>query len=181
MSEESENPKKIYLQSIKFDVFMQIVEKINLIDSLYMYSMPTHIKAYEGDVNKLTSPIFSFYENEDEKWRVNLTRGVEAQVTKDSFSFQDKRIVDCRVCLCMPITNSIILVPGDESIKLGWDCSKIVQFTNLVSLTPRLLRLLDMVNEDDPEKHHIGIDYEIVETSSENPDSIESIAESVEK
>ena len=69
MSDENlnEEKQKIYLQSINYETLLKIVKDVNIVDTIYMYSMPNHIKTYAKDVEKTTQTIFSFFENEDER------------------------------------------------------------------------------------------------------------------
>ena len=160
-----EENKKLYIQSVSFETFLKIVNGTDLVDMLYLYNMPNHIKSYAKDVENTAQSIFSIYENEDELWRVKKYRGMDIEVDDKSLKFQNSTIVDAELVLCLPIINSIIIVPGPESIKLGWDVTKILQLTNLVSLTPMLLRMTDVLDEDNPPNHKISISYEVIEKS----------------
>ena len=86
-------------------------------------------------------------------------------VSNDEYIIFDgnNKILDADLCICMPIVNSIFVIPGPESIKSGWDVTKIVQFTNLISLTPMLLRLTDVEDEENPPNHKISVSYEVIE------------------
>ena len=163
MSEEDKD--KLYIQSVTFDTFLKIINGTDLVDMLYMYNMPNHIKSYAKDVENTAKTIFSIYENEDELWRVKKYRGVDIEVTDKFLKFQNSSIVDAELILCLPIINSIIVVPGPESIKLGWDVTKILQLTNLISLTPMLLRMTDMMDEENPPNHKISVSYEVIDKS----------------
>ena len=156
--------KKVYLQSISFETLLKIVNGTDRIGSLYMFSMPNHIKSYTSDVEKTTQSIFSIFENEDERWRIKAKSNVDI-VSNDEYIIFDgnNKILDADLCICMPIVNSIFVIPGPESIKSGWDVTKIVQFTNLISLTPMLLRLTDVEDEENPPNHKISVSYEVIE------------------
>lgn len=162
--ENVEETKKIYLQSISYDTFLKIIHNVNLVDSIYMYSMSNHIKNYSNNVEETVQTIFSYYENEDEKWRIANMRQVELTINSDEeiVNFGGTRICDAALCICMPITNSIILVPGQKSIENGWDVTKIVQFTNMISMTPMLLKLMDVEDEENPPNHKISVSYEVI-------------------
>lgn len=158
----NEEKQKIYLQSINYETLLKIVKDVNIVDTMYIYSMPNHIKTYAKDVEKTTQTIFSFFENEDERWRATNMKRVDFAVNEDTLCFGGMRIVDVDLCICMPITNSIIVIPGPETIKLGWDVTKIIQFSNMISLTPMLLRLTDMEDEENPPKHKVAVTYEVI-------------------
>lgn len=164
MSSEQKNDK-LYIQSVSFETFLKIINGTDIVDMLYMYNMPNHIKTYASDVENTAQSIFSIYENEDELWRVKKYRGVDIEVDDKSLKYQNSIIVDADLVLCLPIINSIIVIPGPESIKLGWDVTKILQLTNLISLTPMLLRMTDVLDEDNPPNHKISISYEVVDKS----------------
>lgn len=167
MNEENNSEgeiKKVYLQSISFETLLKIVKGTDKIGSLYMFSMPNHIKTYISDVEKTTQSIFSIFENEDERWRVKSASNVDIKSNDESIVFgPNNTILDADLCICMPIVNSIFIIPGPKSIEAGWDVTKIVQFTNLVSLTPMLLRLTDVEDEENPPNHKISVSYEVLE------------------
>ena len=162
-NDSQEEIKKFYIQSVNFETFMRIVAEVNMADSIYLYNMPNHIKTYAKDVNETTKAIFNIFENEDEKWRAKAAKNVQIQISESGISFSNMNIVDCEMCLCMPIINSIILIPGPKSIEMGWDVTKIVQFSNLISMTPMLLRLTDVEDENNSSNHKISVSYEVIE------------------
>ena len=164
MSEETKenDVKKIYLQSINYETLLKIVQDVNVVETIYLYSMPNHIKTYAKNVENTVQTIFSFFENEDDRWRATNMKHVDFSVNSESINFGGLKIVDIDLCICMPITNSIIIIPGQESIKLGWDVTKVIQLSNMISLTPMLLRLTDMEDEENPPNHKISVSYEVI-------------------
>lgn len=161
--ESQDDIKRFYIQSINFETFLKIVAEVNMVDSVYLYNMPNHIKSYSKNVDETTKALFSIFENEDEKWRVKAAKQVQMDVGENGITFSNYNIVDSDLCLCMPIINSIVLIPGPKSIENGWDVTKIVQFTNMVSMTPMLLRLTDVEDSENPSNHKISVSYEVIE------------------
>lgn len=156
---------KFYIQSVSFDTFLKIVKDVNLIGTAYFYSMPNHIKTYAKDVEGTTQSIFSIFENEDERWRVKSIKQLHTNVTENSIQFGDFTILDSDLCLCMPMINSIVLLPGQKSIENGWDVTKIVLLSSMISMTPMLLRLTDIEDEENPPNHKISVSYETISQS----------------
>ena len=69
--------------------------------------------------------------------------------------------------ICIPAINSIIIIPdGESTYKGNKEYTKIVQLTNCIAVTPLLIKLIDVPNEDEnKQKYSLGMRMEIITTS----------------
>ena len=125
--------------------------------------MPKKAESYASDGFKMLEEINKFGESEDESWRISLEVDVKISFENDKLIIGDWIVEKSLLNICIPTINSIIIIPSTESTYKGnKEYTKIIQLTNCISVTPLLIKLLDIPMEEDENKFKLGMNMEII-------------------
>lgn len=125
--------------------------------------MPKKAESYADDGFNMLEEINKFGETEDESWRISLEVDVKISFENDKLIIGDWIVEKSLLNICIPTINSIIIIPSTESTYKGnKEYTKIIQLTNCISVTPLLIKLLDIPMEEDENKFKLGMNMEII-------------------
>jgi hypothetical protein len=150
MSNEQEVTEVPVLE-VEFAKFLQICEKINIVDSCKFFSMPDHSKKYSERATMPVSELMTMlldFETEENSWRVNQKTVVDLATQGDKIIIGDKTLFDSNRIIIISRLNSAYIVPGERSIKEGgFMPNEIVKLSNFFSSQLFLLRFSDVPDE----------------------------------
>ena len=150
MSDEQEVTEVPVLE-IDFAKFLQICEKINIVDSCKFFSMPDHAKKYSDrtimPISELMTMLLDF-EKEENSWRAVQKTVQDLNAVDGKIIIGDKILFDSNRVIIISRLNSAYIVPGERSIKEGgFMPNEIVKLSNLISSQLFLLRFSDVPDE----------------------------------
>lgn len=159
---------------VEFDKFIEISEKINLVDSLSLISMANHVKDYS---NREKYPIVDLVnellecQKEENNWRISNHTVVEYQNNENKIQFLDKTICDAGRIIIISKMNTVFIVPGEKSIKEG-NCqpNQIIKLTNLISSQLFLMKFRD-IKQEDGDGFDLRVEYALISKKSEANDA----------
>lgn len=171
-----ENVKEegMFVHQVEWDVIEQLISNANNVNKLFTYTMPKKAESYAKDGFKLLEEINKYGEDEEESWRIGLETNVQMSYEDGKLKVGDWEINKSLLNICIPAINSIIIIPdGESTYKGNKEYTKIVQLTNCIAVTPLLIKLIDVPNEDEnKQKYSLGMRMEII-TASETTENEE--------
>ena len=94
---ETDEMIEVPVLELEFENFIEICKKINLVDSITIFSMPNHIKTYSNREEKPVSDLVMElldYQKEENAWRLKVHKVQELSVIDNAIKFLDKTIFD---------------------------------------------------------------------------------------
>lgn len=160
---ETKSEESMYVHQVDWDVIKEIIAKATVVNKLFTYTMPKKAESYAADGFNMLEEINKFGESEDESWRISLEVDVKISFENDKLIIGDWIVEKSLLNICIPTINSIIIIPSTESTYKGnKEYTKIIQLTNCISVTPLLIKLLDIPMEEDENKFKLGMNMEII-------------------
>lgn len=136
---------------VEFAKFLQICEKINIVDSCKFFSMPDHSKKYSDRATMPISELMTMlldFEKEENSWRAVQKTVQDLNAVDGKIIIGDKILFDSNRVIIISRLNSAYIVPGERSIKEGgFMPNEIVKLSNLISSQLFLLRFSDVPDE----------------------------------
>ena len=172
MSDEvvKEENTTMYVHQIDFETLRSILSKANQVNRLYTFNMPNKAISYSNSGFELVQLLNSYIDT-DESWRIGREHSIPMSIVEETIKVGEWEIRGTAMVMCIPKINSIIVIPDETSTyRGGKEPTKIIQLVNCISISPLLLRLGDIQDENDPEKYRLSIGYElIVPNANEEP------------
>lgn len=149
---DNQDTIEVPVLEIEFAKFLQICERVNIIDSCLFFSMPNHSRDYANrekiNVADLVNTLLDF-EKEENSWRVTKKTVVDLTQGEKSIIIGDKTLLDSDRVIIISKMNSAYIIPGEKSIKEGGFLpNEIVKLTNMISSQLFLLRFNDIPDEE---------------------------------
>lgn len=137
---------------LDFNKFLEISQKINLVDSITLFSMPNHLKSYSDrnivSVGDLIMELIE-YQKEENKWRLEEFKVEQFSIENNSIKVINRTISDAYRIIIVSKMNSVFIIPGEESIKKGnCQANQIIKLSNLISSQLFLLVFNDVKSEE---------------------------------
>ena len=154
---------------VEFDKFIEITQRINLIDSIKLISMPNHIKTYsnrdECHIIDLVNGLLE-YQKEENSWRIEEHKVVEYANNENNVQFLDKTIFGAERVIIISKMNSAFIIPDEKSIKEG-KCqpNQIIKLTNLISSQLFLMQFND-IKQENGDGFDLRIEYALISKKS---------------
>lgn len=164
MSEETETIEVPVLE-LEFEKFLEICNKINLVDSILEFSMPNHLNTYadreKAPIANLIEELLE-YQKPENSWRVTEHKVVEFSIKDGAINYLDKMIYDASRIIIVSKLNSAYIIPGEKSIKEG-KCqpNQIIRLSNMISSQLFLLQFKD-IKEDGSDKFDLRVEYALI-------------------
>ena len=151
---EASEEMSIAVLETDFSELLKITKLVNFADSVDAISLPKHISHYSNNENigleQIIRELLEFYQNEDEKWRINSQRAVPIVTEDDSIKIPGKILHDAGRIVIISKLNSIFIFPGERSIKEGSAApNEVIRLINMVATKSFLMQLTDVANEND--------------------------------
>lgn len=152
----------MYVHQVDWDVILKILSGVTDVNRIHTYSMPNKAESYAGNGFEMINVINSYIDS-DESWRIDSSSNVKLSINEEKIIVGDWIITGSKLNMCIPTINSIIIIPDENSTVRGIkDPTKIIQFTNCISVTPLLVRLTDEPIEGEPDKFKLGMTMELI-------------------
>ena len=170
MSEEIKEEKgtSMYVHQIEFETLLALLERVTDVNKVYTYNMPNKAEKYASSGFELINTLNEYIGGEED-WRINKESNVKLNITEGKIIVGNTTMISgTKLIMCIPRINSILIIPDDESLINGVkDPTKIIQFTNCISVTPLLVRLSDEPVEGEEGKYHLGMTMEVIVPKTE--------------
>ena len=165
----TEETVEVPVLELEFENFLEICKKINLVDSVTVFSMPNHVKTYTDREKKPVSDLVMElidYQKPENEWRLKVHKVQELAVDNDSIKILDKTISDAARIVIISKMNSAFIIPGDKSIKSG-NCqpNEIIKFSNMISSRLFLLQFND-VKEEGSNNYNLRVEFNLINRTS---------------
>lgn len=160
-----EDTIEVPVLELEFENLIEICKKINLVDSVTVFSMPNHVKTYskrdEKPVSDLVMELLD-YQKEENEWRLKSYKVQELAVVDNSIKVLDKTISDAARIVVISKMNSVFIIPGEESLKNG-NClpNEIIKLSNLISSQLFLLQFKD-VKEEGSNNYDLRVEFNLI-------------------
>lgn len=141
----------IFLSS-DYQQVLNICERADAVDCLYTYEMPNKAISYLEDfsrenVNSLIETLNTYHT--DEEWRVRKDTCLQLELKDKELKLANGLVIkDVARLIFMPEAHSLILVPGEETIKSGVKPNLIFRFRYFLSTRLFLLDMSSHTEED---------------------------------
>ena len=153
----SDTPDRISIfRTEDFTQFLNACELANATDCLFVYEMPYPAMDYLKDfsreeVAKLLDIVGGYHSDEKEKWRIAKQIGASLKIDENKVIHvgDSIKLLDSNRIVFIPEGRTVLIVPGEESIKNGLKPNLILRFKNLLS---NRLFVLDMQSTEDEDK-----------------------------
>jgi hypothetical protein len=159
-----EETVEVPILEVDFTNFITICEKINLVDSVAIISMPNHVNEYASHEKTSVSDLMNIlieYQKEENKWRLKENKVVELAVGSDFIKVGEKTIYDSPRVVIVSKMNSAYVIPGERSLKEGgFQPNEIIKLSNLISSQLFLLHFVDVPKEDN--NYDLRIEYSLI-------------------
>lgn len=168
---DTEESIEVPVLELEFEKLIEICKKINIVDSVTLFSMPNHSKTYENrekyPIDKLVNELLE-YQNEENKWRLKEIKVADFVCEDNAIKVVDKTIYDSPRVIIISKLNSVYIIPGERSISEG-GCvpNEIIKLSNLISSQLFLLRFHDIPNEENT-GYDLKIDYSVIDRTKIN-------------
>lgn len=167
MSDEETNSDnvQVFIQTIDFESLRLMTEKINEVAAVHVYQMPALAKSYVDEKGKLGELLqmlvdYSMPESTD-KWRVKTLNAVPYANANECITIGQSKLLDVAECVVVPTLKSILIVPGDESVKSGaFSPADVIQLTGLISRMPLLMEIETVDDPEDSSRKALRIYFE---------------------
>lgn len=162
---DTEDTIEVPVLELEFENLVEICKKINLVDSVTVFSMPNHVKSYsnrdEKPVSELVMELID-YQKEENEWRLKTHKVQELVVTDNIIKILDKTIYDAARVVVISKMNSVFIIPGEESLKSG-NClpNEIIKLSNLISSQLFLLQFKD-VKEEGSNNYDLRVEFALI-------------------
>lgn len=157
------NEFKMYVHKVEWDIMCRILSSVNNVNKLFTYTMPNKAESYANDGFALVEEINRYGSSEDENWRINEEGNLSLKCEDRVLNVGDWVISDAASCLCIPVINSIIIIPSANCLYKGnKEFTKIIQLTNCISVTPLLMKMEDVPIEGEEGKFNLGVSLEMI-------------------
>lgn len=162
---DAEDTIEVPVLELEFENLIEICKKINLVDSVTVFSMPNHVKTYskrdEKPVSDLVMELLD-YQKEENEWRLKSYKVQELAVVDNSIKVLDKTIIDAARIVVISKMNSVFIIPGEESLKNG-NClpNEIIKLSNLISSQLFLLQFKD-VKEEGSNNYDLRVEFNLI-------------------
>lgn len=168
---ETDEMIEVPVLELEFENFIEICKKINLVDSITIFSMPNHIKTYSNREEKPVSDLVMElldYQKEENAWRLKVHKVQELSVIDNAIKFLDKTIFDSNRIIIISKMNSAFIIPGEQSIANG-NCqpNEIIKLSNLISSQLFLLQFKDVKNSES-NKYDLKIEFNLINKSTKD-------------
>ena len=168
---ETDEMTEVPVLELEFENFIEICKKINLVDSITIFSMPNHIKTYSNREEKPVSDLVMElldYQKEENAWRLKVHKVQELSVIDNAIKFLDKTIFDSNRIIIISKMNSAFIIPGEQSIANG-NCqpNEIIKLSNLISSQLFLLQFKDVKNSES-NKYDLKIEFNLINKSTKD-------------
>lgn len=166
---DNEDTIEVPILELEFENLVEICKKINLVDSVTVFSMPNHVKTYsnhdEKPVSDLVMELIDYQKPENE-WRLKTSKVQDLGVNDNSIKVIDKVISDAGRIVVISKMNSVFIIPGEESIKSG-NCqpNEIIKLSNMISSRLFLLQFND-VKEEGSDNYNLRVEFNIISGTS---------------
>lgn len=173
----SEENIEIPVLETDFSEFFKVMSLINFADSMDTITLPKHSSNYTDSAKMPLEPLMKellgFYQQEDEKWRINNNRAVPIVVEDNSIKLPGKTLYDAGRIIIISRLNSICVFPGERSIKDGsFAPNEVIRFINLVATKSFLMQLVDVLNPDE-KLHSLKVNFipiDNIQNENNNPE-----------
>lgn len=165
MSNNIEDSVEVPVLELEFDKFLELCQKVNLIDSALVFSMPNHVNSYSNrdntSVGDLVTELLE-YQKPENSWRVNEYKVAEFKIEDDAIHMIDRVIYDASRIIIVSQLNSAYIVPGEQSLLKG-NCApnQIIKLSNLISSQLFLLQFKD-VKDEETNKFNLRVEYALI-------------------
>ena len=168
---ETDEMIEVPVLELEFENFIEICKKINLVDSITVFSMPNHVKAYSNREEKPVSDLVMElldYQKEENAWRLKVHKVQELSAIDNAIKFLDKTIFDSSRIIIISKMNSAFIIPGEQSIANG-NCqpNEIIKLSNLISSQLFLLQFKD-VKDSESDKYDLKIEFNLINRSTKD-------------
>lgn len=168
---ETDEMIEVPVLELEFENFIEICKKINLVDSITIFSMPNHVKAYSNREEKPVSDLVMElldYQKEENAWRLKVHKVQELSTIDNTIKFLDKTIFDSSRIIIISKMNSAFIIPGEQSIANG-NCqpNEIIKLSNLISSQLFLLQFKD-VKDRESDKYDLKIEFNLINKSTKD-------------
>lgn len=166
----TEETIEIPILELEFEKFLEICEKVNLVDSILEFSMPNHLNFYsdreKAPIANLIEELLE-YQKPENAWRVTEHKVIEFAIKDGAINYLDKIIYDANRIIIVAKLNSAYIIPGEKSIKEG-KCqpNQIIKLSNMISTQLFLLQFKD-VKEENSDKFDLRVEYGLINRSKE--------------
>lgn len=153
-----------HIQSLDFTTFIKVLERINVVKTLYNFQLPNKATSYIKE-NESYAPFIQTlidYTNpeSDDFWRVCHTGPLPVKVESSSVTIGDRKLLDVAMCAVIPELQSVFIVPGDQSVKEGgFSASDAISLSGLISTTPLQMVFRSVPDEKDEGKMALSVTY----------------------
>ena len=160
-----EDTIEVPVLELEFENLIEICKKINLVDSITVFSMPNHVKTYSNREEKPVSDLVMElidYQKEENEWRLKSYKVQELAVADNTIKVLDKTIFDAARIVVISKMNSVFIIPGKESLKNG-NClpNEIIKLSNLISSQLFLLQFKD-VKEEGSNNYDLRVEFNLI-------------------
>lgn len=156
---------EVPILEVDFENYLKICEKINIVDSLTVYSMPDHVKKYSSHEEYPIADLMNLlieYQKPENEWRRTESKVQEVVNDGNSIKIGDKTIFDAERIIIISKMNSAYIIPGERTLKEGnFHPNEIIKMTNMISSQLFLLNFKDEPKEDGT-SYNLKVEYSII-------------------
>ena len=160
-----EDTIEVPILEVNFENFLRICEKINIVDSITLYSMPNHVKEYATSEKFPIADLMNLlieYQKPENEWRRKEDKVVDLQNNGEYIQIGEKTIFDAERIIIISKMNSAFIIPGEKTLKEGkFLPNEIIKMTNLISSQLFLLNFVDEPAEDNS-SYNLKVEYSII-------------------
>lgn len=148
--------EKILMQPIEYDGLFGFVKQCNYA-TLLTYQLPNKADSLVDDLQGLMEILVSYFNNEDDRWRVKKESNVEvhgAQKEETGEKYitlgKDRILYDVAKVFAIVKLNSFFVIPGPRSLSEGhFNPSEVLQISNLIAVKPLVMMLANEVVDEE--------------------------------